>query len=55
MLPGDGNGRVSRLLASLPLIRACYPFVNIRLKMRVEYLQALNPASYIVKSDSKFS
>jgi len=42
----DGNGRLSRLLASIPLIRAGYPFINIRPHMRVEYLQALKTASY---------
>ena len=42
----DGNGRVSRLLASIPLIRAGYPPINIRLHIRAEYLQALNTASH---------
>jgi len=37
----DGNGRVSRLLASVPLIRAGYPFINVRAHKREEYLQAL--------------
>ena len=27
--PQDGNGRVSHLLASLPLIHASYPFINV--------------------------
>ncbi|KIM76939.1 hypothetical protein PILCRDRAFT_635807 [Piloderma croceum F 1598] len=42
----DGNGRVSRLLASLPLIRAGYPFINVRVHKREEYLQALCAVSY---------
>lgn len=37
----DGNGRVSRLLASLPLIHAGYPFINVRAHKREEYLQAI--------------
>jgi len=35
------NGRVSRLLASLPLICVGYPFINVRVHKREEYLQAL--------------
>ncbi|KAF5376925.1 hypothetical protein D9615_007335 [Tricholomella constricta] len=40
----DGNGRVSRLLASLPLIHAGYPFINVRVHYREAYLQALYKA-----------
>ena len=44
--PQDGNGRVSRLLASLPLIHAGYPFINVRVHKREEYLQAIFKVSY---------
>jgi len=44
--PQDGNGRVSRLLASVPLVRAGYPFINIRAHKREEYLQTLFTVSY---------
>ncbi|KAM6501971.1 Fido domain containing protein [Amanita muscaria] len=37
----DGNGRVARLLASLPLIQAGYPPINVRVHKREEYLEAL--------------
>ena len=42
----DGNGRVPRLLASLPLIHAGYPFINVRAHKREEYLQAIFKVSY---------
>ncbi|KIL62556.1 hypothetical protein M378DRAFT_755608 [Amanita muscaria Koide BX008] len=42
----DGNGRVARLLASLPLIQAGYPPINVRVHKREEYLEALFKASY---------
>jgi hypothetical protein len=35
--PQDGNGCVSRLLASLPLIHAGYPFINVRKHKWEEY------------------
>jgi len=34
----DGNDRVSRLLASLPLIHAGYPFINVRVHKRKQVL-----------------
>ncbi|KAM6501952.1 Fido domain containing protein [Amanita muscaria] len=34
----DGNGRVARLLASLPLIQAGYPPINVPVHKREEYL-----------------
>jgi fido (protein-threonine AMPylation protein) len=51
-LPQDGNGRVSRLLASLPLIHAGYPPINVRLHKQEEYLQALFKVSYCVSRQS---
>ena len=47
--PQDGNGRVTRLLASLPLIRAGFPFINIRENRRDEYLEALFKVSFLWK------
>lgn len=44
--PQDGNGRVARLLASLPLVRAGYPFINVRAHKREEYLQTLRTVSH---------
>lgn len=37
----DGNGRVARIIASIPLIKAGLPFINIRQKLREDYLQAV--------------
>ncbi|KAJ6491281.1 fido domain-containing protein [Mycena vitilis] len=40
--PQDGNGRVTRLVASIPLLRAGYPPISISLDQRSDYLQAIN-------------
>ncbi|KAJ7500353.1 fido domain-containing protein [Mycena galericulata] len=40
----DGNGRVTRLVASVPLLLAGYPPFSISLDQRSVYLQALNEA-----------
>lgn len=40
----DGNGRTSRLLMNLELIKAGYPPVVIRVEDRLEYYQALDKA-----------
>ncbi|KAJ7669351.1 fido domain-containing protein [Mycena polygramma] len=40
----DGNGRVTRLVASIPLLRAGYPPISISLDQRSDYLQAINKA-----------
>ncbi|KAJ6618496.1 fido domain-containing protein [Mycena sp. CBHHK59/15] len=41
----DGNGRVVRLVASIPLLLAGYPPISISLEERGEYLQAIHEAS----------
>ncbi|KAJ7240143.1 fido domain-containing protein [Mycena haematopus] len=38
----DGNGRVARLVASIPLLFAGYPPISISLGQRTVYLQAIN-------------
>ncbi|KAJ7924026.1 fido domain-containing protein [Mycena leptocephala] len=40
----DGNGRVTRLVASIPLLLAGYPPIFISLDQRSAYLQAINEA-----------
>ena len=38
----DGNGRVIRMLASLPLLRVGLPYLNVRPEVKPAYLQALH-------------
>ncbi|KAF9480867.1 Fic-domain-containing protein [Pholiota conissans] len=40
----DGNGRLTRLIASLPLMKHGYPPISIDLKQRPEYYDAINKA-----------
>lgn len=40
----DGNGRTSRLIASIPLVQAGYPPININLAIQYEYYAALTEA-----------
>ncbi|KAJ7815520.1 fido domain-containing protein [Mycena olivaceomarginata] len=40
----DGNGRMTRLIASIPLLLAGYPPISISLDQRSVYLQAVNEA-----------
>ncbi|KAJ7171075.1 fido domain-containing protein [Mycena filopes] len=40
----DGNGRVTRLVASIPLLIAGYPPISISLNQRAVYFQAINEA-----------
>ncbi|KAJ7199224.1 fido domain-containing protein, partial [Mycena pura] len=40
----DGNGRVTRLVASIPLLLAGYPPICISLAQRSVYFQAINEA-----------
>ncbi|KAJ7066352.1 fido domain-containing protein [Mycena amicta] len=40
----DGNGRVNRLVASIPLLMAGYPPIYISLDQHSVYLQAINEA-----------
>ncbi|KAJ7747676.1 fido domain-containing protein [Mycena maculata] len=41
----DGNGRVTRLVASIPLLLAGYPPICISLEQRSAYVQAIHDAS----------
>ncbi|KAJ7729774.1 fido domain-containing protein [Mycena metata] len=41
----DGNGRVTRLVASIPLLLAGYPPISISLDQRSVYFQAIDEAS----------
>ncbi|RPD62640.1 Fic-domain-containing protein [Lentinus tigrinus ALCF2SS1-7] len=41
----DGNGRVIRVIASLPLLKAGFPPINIRHREKPKYLNALNTAA----------
>ncbi|KAF9024992.1 hypothetical protein BDZ89DRAFT_1068630 [Hymenopellis radicata] len=40
----DGNGRTTRMVASIPLMRAGYPPIAINLSQRAGYLSAINKA-----------
>ncbi|KAI0317245.1 fido domain-containing protein [Amylostereum chailletii] len=40
----DGNGRLTRLLASIPLMRHGYPPISLALTQRAEYYAAINKA-----------
>ncbi|KIY64880.1 hypothetical protein CYLTODRAFT_357772 [Cylindrobasidium torrendii FP15055 ss-10] len=40
----DGNGRVCRLVASIPLIRAGYPMISVPLEHRDAYFRAIKKA-----------
>ncbi|KAF9012115.1 hypothetical protein BDZ89DRAFT_963692 [Hymenopellis radicata] len=40
----DGNGRTTRLIASLPLLLHGYPPISITLKQRMQYYEAINEA-----------
>ena len=41
-----GNGQVTRLIASVPLIAAGYPMINIDLDQRAEYYEGIRKVSY---------
>ncbi|KAI0710808.1 fido domain-containing protein [Earliella scabrosa] len=41
----DGNGRVIRVISSLPLLRAGFPPINIRHREKEKYLSALSTAA----------
>ncbi|RPD58092.1 Fic-domain-containing protein [Lentinus tigrinus ALCF2SS1-7] len=41
----DGNGRVIRILASLPLLKAGLPYINVRPEVKPAYLAALHMAA----------
>ncbi|CAA7263279.1 unnamed protein product [Cyclocybe aegerita] len=41
----DGNGRLGRIVSSLPLLKAGFPPINIRRCMKPKYLEALHKAA----------
>ncbi|KAJ3517063.1 hypothetical protein NLJ89_g730 [Agrocybe chaxingu] len=41
----DGNGRLVRIVSSLPLLKAGFPPINIRRYLKTDYLEALHKAS----------
>ncbi|RDX43725.1 hypothetical protein OH76DRAFT_1487644 [Lentinus brumalis] len=43
----DGNGRVIRILASLPLLKAGLPYINVRPEVKSAYLGTLHKASRV--------
>lgn len=45
MVAQDGNGRVVRIVSSLPLLKAGFPPINIRHAVKEEYLAALHIVS----------
>lgn len=47
----DGNGRMTRLVASIPLLLAGYPPISISLDQRSVYLQAVNEVNLLFSLD----
>jgi hypothetical protein len=44
----DGNGRLGRIIASIPLMRAGYPPIAIELERRTEYYKAINKVNAVL-------
>ena len=55
VLSRDGNGRTSRLIASIPLVMAGYPPININLRLQQEYYTAIRRVFHIHLNEGTFS
>ena len=50
--PQDGNGRVARIIASIPLVKAGYPPISITLGQRTSYYTAIQQVVQFVTETS---